>query len=57
MSVLLVTHSFLAYRQRDVRLFFEQNTHQLDFVAHHASPVLLLAPHPRLKVLNAKKGK
>jgi len=23
------------YQQRDLRLFFEQNSHQLGFVAHH----------------------
>ena len=44
------------YQQRDIRLFFEQNSHQLGFVAHHIhlcfqarmSDEPLLAPHPRL---------
>ncbi len=44
------------YQQRDIRLFFEQNSHQLGFVAHHIhlcfqariSDESLLAPHPRL---------
>ncbi len=44
------------YQQRDLRLFFEQNSHQLGFVAHHIhlcfqarmSDESQLAPHPRL---------
>ena len=44
------------YQQRVIRLFFEQNSHQLGFVAHHIhlcfqawmSDESLLAPHPRL---------
>ena len=44
------------YQQRNIRLFFEQNAHQLDFVAHHIhlcfqarmSDESHLAPHPRL---------
>jgi len=44
------------YKQRDTRLFFEQNSHQLGFVAHHIhlcfqtrmSDESQLAPHPRL---------
>ena len=44
------------YQQRDIRLFLEQNSHQLDSVAHHIhlccqariSDESLLAPHPRL---------
>ena len=44
------------YQQRDIRLFFEQNAHQLGFVAHHIhlcfqarmSDESHLAPHPRL---------
>ena len=45
-----------SYQQRDMKLFFEQNSHQLGFVAHHIhlcfqarmSDESLLAPHPRL---------
>ena len=44
------------YQQRDIRLLFEQNSHQLGFVAHHIhlcfqarmSDESLLAAHPRL---------
>ncbi len=44
------------YQQRDIRLFFEQNSHQLGFVAHQIhlcfqarmSDEPQLAPHPRL---------
>jgi len=43
------------YQQRDLRLFFEQNSHQLGFVAHHIH--LCLMSHnwlhtPDCKVLN-----
>ena len=45
------------YQQRDIRLFFKQNSHQLVFVAHHSdlcfqarmSDESRLAPHPRLQ--------
>ena len=44
------------YQQRDIRLFFKQNSHQLGLVAHHIhlcfqarmSDEPQLAPHPRL---------
>ena len=44
------------YQQQNIRLFFEQNSHQLGFVAHHIhlcfqarmSDESQLAPHPRL---------
>ncbi len=44
------------YQQRDIRFFFEQNSHQVAHVAHHIhlcfqarmSDESLLAPHPRL---------
>jgi hypothetical protein len=44
------------YQQRDLRLIFQQNSHQLGFVAHHIhlcfqarmSDKSQLAPHPRL---------
>jgi len=50
------------YQQRDIRLFFEQNSHQLGFVAHHIhlcsqarmSDESLLAPHPRLSSLRSR---
>ena len=56
------------YQQRDIRLFSEQNSHQLDFVAHHIqlcfqarmSDESLLAPHvctPQTVSYKMKKNK